>query len=54
MSLSALFSHQQRENVQRQETLASTIETSVPESFIKRETLFLGVFNNWPRYDDVT
>ena len=40
MSLSALFSHQQRENARRQKTPASTIDTSVPESVIKHGTLF--------------
>ena len=42
MSLSDLFSYQQRENIRRQKTPASTIETSVPESFINRETLLIG------------
>ena len=48
MSLSALIRLQQRENVRRQKTLASTIETSVPEFFIKRGTLFLEVLTIGP------
>ena len=54
MSLSALISLKERENVRRQKTPAITIDTSVSESFIKRGTLLGGIFSDWTRYDDVT